>query len=629
MLQNIRDNSKGIVSKILVSLIAFTFVIWGAESLFNITSDASAPAEVNGEEISLQELLQTSELQRRQILTSNPDLDPVTLDVQAIQAQALQQLIAQRVMLQYIASNDLALSDAAVDQMIVRSEDFQVNGVFDRNLFESLLRNFGLTPTTYRQQLKRGNLIDQVQQAVSGTAFTLDDNADLVARLDGQTRDFSLLTLPLAAEMKSVSVSQEEIDRYYADNKQRFMDPENLSISFVTLNKSDFYDQVNVTDEDLQKAYLDSQQLALEQTDTEAEASHMLFLVSDSQTKDQAMELAQVAYVQLELGESFTDVAEQHSQDESTSSDGGYIGLLAKGEFGEAFDKILFDLEPGTYSEPVVTEFGVQIVYSHAQDKAEQPSFADQKQTLSLSLKQAGAENLFVGASEEMADIAFSSPDLFEVADALGLTVQTSDFFGREGGSGIASNDRVVTAAFGDEVLLQGNNSSVLELASDKLVVIRLNQYNEAAQKPMLDVKAGITQQLVAQKAAKVLDEKANTYVEELRNGADMKSVAAAENVSVEQFDDVSRGSTSVNRLTIQSAFRLSRSAESVSYGTAPNYNGDVTIIHLQSVRDADLDDQTPEQRVALMNALTRMQGQSDVKLLETSLNGQAVIETF
>ena len=155
MLQNIRDNSKGIVSKILVSLIAFTFVIWGADALWTVSSDNSAPAEVNGEEISLQELLQTSELQRRQILASNPDIDPVTLNQQAIQSAALQQLIGQRVMLQYTQNNAIALSDAAVDQMIVQSEDFQVNGVFNRELFESLLRNFGLTPTTYRQQLKR------------------------------------------------------------------------------------------------------------------------------------------------------------------------------------------------------------------------------------------------------------------------------------------------------------------------------------------------------------------------------------------------------------------------------------------------------------------------------------------
>ena len=627
MLQNIRDNSKGIISKILVSLIAFTFVIWGAEALFSFSTDNSAPAQVNGEEISLQELLQTSELQRRQVLANNPDIDPVTLDQQAIQAAALQQLVAQRVMLQYTQNNDLALSDAAVDQMIIQSTDFQINGVFDREIFESLLRNFGLTPTTYRQQLKRGNLISQVQQAVAGTAFTLEQNADLVARLDGQTRNIAVLTLPLAVEMLNVSIDPEEIDTYFVDNKQRFMTPEQLSIKFVTLSKSDFYDRVEVTDEDLQDAYLDAQNTASQKS--EVEASHMLFLVDDAQTEEQALELANIAHKQLEQGQDFASAAQQYSQDDSTSADGGYIGLLAKGEFGEDFDAALFDLQLGTYSSPVVTEFGVQIIYAHAQSAAVQPSFDDQKQALSLSLKQSGAESLFVAASEDMADIAFSSRDLLEVADALGLSVETSVLFGREGGEGIVSHDRVVSSAFSDDVLLQGNNSSVLEIASDKLVVIRVNQHNEAAQQPIEDVKVEIIKYLVAQKAAAALETKVDAYVEQLKNGANMASVATAEELSWQQYDEVSRGSNLVSSLLTQSAFRIPRPESGVRYGIAPSYSGDVSIIQLQSVTDANPEEQTPEQRVALISALTRLQGQADLKLLESSLNSQAVIETF
>ncbi|MDE1062149.1 MAG: SurA N-terminal domain-containing protein [Pseudomonadales bacterium] len=627
MLQNIRDNSKGIVSKILVSLIAFTFVIWGADALWTVSSDNSAPAEVNGEEISLQELLQTSELQRRQILASNPDIDPVTLNQQAIQSAALQQLIGQRVMLQYTQNNAIALSDAAVDQMIVQSEDFQVNGVFNRELFESLLRNFGLTPTTYRQQLKRGSLISQVQQAIAASAFTLEADADLVASLDGQTRNVAVLTLPIAAEKVTVSLDPQEIETYYTANKLRFMTAENLSVSFVELNKSDFYDQVEVTQDDLRKAYLDAQQLASEQTDIEA--SHILFLVNDSQTEDQALKLAEVAYNQLEQGLDFTSAAQKFSEDASTSADGGYIGLLAQGEFGEAFDSALFELQPGTYSVPTVTEFGVQILYAQAQDVSAQPSFEEQEQSLSLVLKQSGAENLFVAASEEMADIAFSSPDLLEVADALGLSVQTSKLFGRQGGEGIASHERVVSAAFTDDVLGQGNNSNVLELSSDKLVVIRVNQHNESAQQPMADVEDSITQQLVSRKASEALDTKVKAYVEELKNGTDMASVAITEGLIWQQFNDVARSSDQISSLLVQSAFGLPRADAGVSYGIAPSFTGDVSIIQVQSVTDANPDEQTPEQRSALSAALTRLQGQADIKLLEGSLNTQAVIETF
>lgn len=627
MLQNIRDNSKGIISKILVSLIAFTFVIWGAEALFTSSADNSAPAEVNGEEISLQELLQTAELQRRQVLASNPDIDPVTLDQQAIQASALQQLIAQKVMLQYTQNNELALSDTAIDQMILQSTDFHVDGQFNRELFESLLRNFGLTPTTFRQQLKHSSLISQVQEAVAGSAFTLADNADLVSRLDGQTRNIAVLTLPLAAQMLNIAINEQEIEAYYLDKKQRFMTPEQLSIRFVTLNKSDFYDQVEVTDEDLKDAYLDAQYISSQAA--EVEASHILFLVDETQTQEQAFALAQLAYDLLDQGEPFASVAQAHSQDDSTSSEGGYIGLLAKGEFGEAFDAVLFDLQLGAYSRPVSTEFGVQIVYAHSQDVASQSTFEDEKQALSLALKQSGAESLFVAASEDMADIAFSSQDLLEVADALGLRVETSAFFGRQGGEDISSNDRIVSAAFSDDVLLQGNNSNVLELASDKLVVIRVGQHNESSQQPIEDVKAEITNFLTAQKATLSLEEKVNSYVEQLKNGASMQSVANTEELSWQQFDEITRGSTLVSSLLVQSAFRLPRTQLGVSYGIAPNYSGDMSIIQLQSVTDANPEEQTPEQRLALMSALTRLQGQADVKLLETSLNGQAVIEVF
>jgi peptidyl-prolyl cis-trans isomerase D len=627
MLQNIRDNSKGIIAKILVSLIAFTFVIWGAEALFDFSSDATAPAEVNGEEITIQELLQTAELQRRQILANNPDIDPVTLDQQAIQAAALQQLISQKILLQYTQSNDLALSDASVDQMIVQSKDFQVDGKFDRELFESLLRNFGLTPTTYRQQLKRGNLIGQAQQALSSSAFTLPSSADLIARLDGQTRSIAVLTLPLAVEMLNVTVDADEIEAYYSANKQQFMTPEQVSVSYVALEKSDFYDQIVVTDEDLNDAYLDALQEA--NASSEVETSHILFVVNDTQTQAQALAMAQLAYAQLEQGDDFADVAQAYSQDTSTADSGGYIGLLAKGEFGEAFDTALFELKPGAYSAPVSTEFGVQIVYAHAKNNANEPSFEEQKMALTLALKQAGAESLFVAASELMADIAFSSPDLLEVADSLGLEIHKSKLFGRQGGVGIADNERVLVAAFSDDVLQQGNNSNVLELSSDQLLVLRVNQHNQPAEQPLELVKVDIIKQLVAQKATAALDTKAKSYIEQLQQDGDIKAVAELEQLNWQQFDQVSRGSTLVNSLLVQSAFRLPRPESAASYGLAPSYTGDVSIIQLQQVENADPADQTAEQRAALLAALTRLQGQADVALLEQSLTQQATVKTF
>ncbi len=101
MLQNIRDNSKGIVAKVIVGLIAVTFALFGVESLVSLTAGSNAPAIVNGVEISERDLLQGADLQRRQLLTQmGENADPTLLDDNLIRKATLDNLIQQEVLVQ-------------------------------------------------------------------------------------------------------------------------------------------------------------------------------------------------------------------------------------------------------------------------------------------------------------------------------------------------------------------------------------------------------------------------------------------------------------------------------------------------------------------------------------------------
>ena len=215
MLQSIRDNAQGLVSKILVGLIAFTFVIWGADSLFTFSTDSGAPATVNGEDISLQKLAQKSELNRRQLLISNPDLDPVALDMQTIQANTLEQLIKQEIFLQLAAESSMAFGTSSVDQIIVDTPEFQVDGKFDLQRFQSLIGGAGLTANTYKQQLIENNLLNQINQGVTATAFSLPEQVNLIAKLDGQTRSIDTLVLSFAQQLANTEISAEQILNNY------------------------------------------------------------------------------------------------------------------------------------------------------------------------------------------------------------------------------------------------------------------------------------------------------------------------------------------------------------------------------------------------------------------------------
>ncbi|MDP6968675.1 MAG: SurA N-terminal domain-containing protein [Gammaproteobacteria bacterium] len=628
MLQSIRNNAQGIVSKILVSLIAFTFVIWGAESLFSFSTGSSAPAAVNGTEISLQKLAQATELNRRQVLFSNPELDPVTLDVQAIQASTLEQLIKQSIFLQQAEKSGMAIGNNAVDQMIVESTDFQIDGKFDLERFQSLIANVGLTASAYKQQLIENNLVNQMHQGITASAFTLPEQANLVAALDGQTRSFDILVLPFAKQLEATTISTQQIATHFAANKDQYTSPEQVQVDYLILSKDQFKDQVVVTDEQLQAAYAEAQQ----QHDAEAEreAAHILFNVNDKQTEADALALAEQAHTELQGGADFALVAAKYSQDSGTANDGGSLGVVLADDFGGAFDDTLFALQAGEYSKPVVTQFGVQIIKLQGLTDNSYPSFAEKKDSLQENLQSQGAEALFVAASETMSDLAFSSPDLQELSAEFELDIQQSAWFDRMGASEFGEQaQRVAKMAFAEDVLVQNNNSEVIELTSDQLLVLHLKQHKPAAELALADVSERISEQLGQQQALQDLQTLADSYVKELEAGADMATIANKAQSQWQNFDDLPRLSNSVSPMLSQSAFKLPRPQQSDVFGSSTDFTGDVSVIRLHQVTDGNTDTLNKEQRESLNNALANIQGQADIIAFEAELNNKAEIERF
>jgi peptidyl-prolyl cis-trans isomerase D len=63
--------------------------------------------------------------------------------------------------------------------------------------------------------------------------------------------------------------------------------------------------------------------------------------------------------------------------------------------------------------------------------------------------------------------------------------VHTSKPFGREGGEGITANRAVVTAAFSQEVLDEGANSTAIELDPETVIVLRAKEHLKPEQLPL------------------------------------------------------------------------------------------------------------------------------------------------
>lgn len=631
MLQSIRDNSQSIVAKVIVGLIVVTFALFGVESLVSLTTGSKAPATVNGEDIGEQALFRAVELQRRQLLAQmGENADPAALDDNLIRARVLDRLIDDTVLVQSASEQGMAISPQMLDQMIVGTTDFQVDGTFNRDQFEAVLRNVGLTPLTYRDYLRRETLIEQEKAGYQLSAFVTDGELKNLLSLDRQTRDMAWFELPVAPIRAQIEITEDDIAARYEAQRDLYQTEEQVSIRYLLLDKADLLGDIEVTDAELQGQY--QQMLATFNSQEEREAAHILIEVSDEQDAAAAEAKAQALKKQLDEGADFATLARENSDDPGSSASGGDLGLNARGMFVGPFEDALFTLQiEGEVSAPVRTEFGYHLIKLGKIVQTEAPTFDEMKPELREQILSQKGESRYVEQLERLADITFSSGNLEEPAEELQLDIQTSEPFGRAGGADeVTSNPRVLAAAFSAELLNDGVNSAPIELDAGRSVVIRVQEHLRPRQQTQEEVADVIREALLDEKTAARIDALAGEVMEQLKQGADIAQLAAAQGQSLTELDDVSRASQELTPEVRAELFRMPQpQAGAASYAAVELNTGARVIVALKSVNTPSLDDDPvpADELKAMRGYLAGRQGQQDYQDLVRALKGAAEIE--
>ncbi|WP_207061942.1 SurA N-terminal domain-containing protein [Motiliproteus sp. SC1-56] len=624
MLQSMRENSQGIIAKIIVGFIIVTFALWGVDSLVGLASAPDAPVEVNGVEITEQQIREGVELQRRQLMAQMGDnLDPSLLEDSLLRGMVIEGLVQQTLLVQHAREQGMGVADEHMDQIILQTPDFQVDGRFDRSRFEALLRNVGLTPLMYRDYLRKDTLINQSQAGLVATAFALPREISELAALDRQTRDIRYVDLELAPYRDQVVVSDDEIAEYYEANREEFRSPEQVAIEYVMLNKADVAAGIEVEEAELQSEY--ERLVDSFEGDEAREAAHILIQVNDERSAEEARTLAEDLTAQLESGADFAVLAREYSEDPGSAEAGGDLGYVERGVMVPEFEEALYKLKEGEVSTPVQTDFGYHLIKLVAIDDAEPPRFEEVRTSLLNELQSQRAESLFVARAEELADISFSAADLREPAEALNLDIQTSDFFGREGGADtLLSNPRLLAAAFDPEVLEAGNNSELVELDADRMVVLRVKEHRPAQVEPLGQVREQIQALLINQKAVARLRDDAQEMIVAMQ-AQGLEAIAQFDKSWQEQ-DAMERGDQSVPAAIRDRAFKLAKPLDAPSFGIVERVDGlaVVAVTAVNEPQDLVLSD---AERQGLGGFIANRYGQADYQALLSHLRANAEIE--
>lgn len=626
MLQKMRDNSKGTVAGILIGFLVIIFALSGSEALFSNRGNADTVMTVNGEDITELDLARAIEQQRQQYRERFGDAVPEDmLSDENLREPALDTLVRRTLINQVAANNDMHIADERLNRDIVASQAFaDAEGNFDPAVYQQRLRMLGYTPGSYKREMERDMTVRQLISGLSGTNFATPEEVNYLLALTGQTRDFNYALLPMESVMDEVEVTPAEIEEYYQANPQQFAEPEKVTVEMIELSVRKLESAEDVSESELRDEY--QRYVDAFESSEARRAAHILLDPEDEAT---------IADVQaaLDEGEDFAALAQAHSQDPGSSEAGGELGTTTGDAFPEAFEEALRALDEGEVSGPVTTDAGVHFIKLLEVQGAEPESFEDRRDNLARQIRRARAESRFVELLDQLEDLSYNAESLANVADTLGLEVVQSEPFSREGGSGLTAFSSVVEAAFSEEVLEYNNASPVIELAPDRVVVVKKLDFTESYIKPLEEVTDEIESVLREQQARELLAERGDALLAQLRAGTALSALAEdssllAEGSSLEvvELSEVSRDNMEHPRSVLELAFSMSRPEADAASVDGTLASGDYVLVELTGV-DVPAPEERPEEREAIARSLANMQASAELAAYVDWLEESAEIE--
>lgn len=226
------------------------------------------------------------------------------------------------------------------------------------------------------------------------------------------------------------------------------------------------------------------------------------------------------------------------------------------------------------------------------------------------TLRQQKAEQMLAEKSDQLANLTYTNPDTLSVAsEATGLPIQTTGFFSRDAKSGLVANPKVILAAFSDNVLKQKNNSDLIPLDNQGVIVLRINDYKPPKVRPFAEVSATIAQQLKTQTSQKKAQQLGDEILAQLKQGGNLKQIAAKNNLAAKEGVGIIRNTSTLAKEIVQFGFGL----------TVPNQasgmklsNGDYLLVKLNKIVNASPQSLTASEREGIKKDLTQQMGQLD-----------------
>lgn len=530
MLITIRERASGVIGWTVAGVIILVFAVWGIGSYFEGVSEIIV-ATADKIEINQQTYQQAmSDRRRRLVQMMGRNVDAELFSSTAFKRQVVEELIDTTLQNETLHASGFRISDAQLAALIQNTAVFHTDGQFDRDRYELLVQNSGMTIQGYESYQRQQGVVDQLVRGLGQSAIVSTNSIDKAWKLLDQRRIASYTTLEFDNFLDDIQVSETAIEKEYQANLDGYFEPASIQVDYLKLSVEDLGTRLDVDEADILRMYEDNPDRYRQPGSRSA--SHILLSVSpdaaDAQI-DQVRQRASEIVARARGGESFASLAEVNSDDKGSAKRGGELGVIRPGTMVKPFEDAVFVMGEGEISEPVRTQYGFHVIRLDRITESRVQSLDQVRSEIEIEVRRLRAEERFNELAEILGSTVFEQPDSLEpAADHLGVKVMRSEWFTQDAGTGIAEFQGVRDAAFGNEVLIDGLNSELIEIDQDNLVAVRKVDYRARRQLDLNEARPGLEKRLRAVEASDRMERAGEDLVARLKSGADWDELLIA-----------------------------------------------------------------------------------------------------
>ncbi|MGE5817088.1 MAG: SurA N-terminal domain-containing protein [Deltaproteobacteria bacterium] len=533
MLDFLRKRKRSWIITILLGLIIIVFIAFYGGSKYRDTGGQDV-AQVNGEIISQREFALEYERavdRYRELLKGS--LSPEMLKSLNIKRTLLDELIQKRLLLQEARAMGLTVTDDELASFLSLTPEFQVAGRFNKERYIQLLRANRLTPADFEEQQRQQLTIQRLYGLILDSVQVPEAEVRDRYRLEQEKINLNYVRLPLSQFLSDVKVSEEEIKQFYDQNKETLKEPLRVQVEYLSYPFEQFASSVQINDKEIEDYYQTNRESKFHKP-KQAKLRYILVRVApdaDAKQKEAARVRANHLLADARAGKDFAQLAKKES-DDPTASKGGDLGWVVQGQLPPALDKTVFDLSKGGISDLIETPGGFQIVKVDDVKNETTLTLKEASEEITRSLKTEKAKGEAAKIADRDRVKALAGGDFAQLAQDSRAAVHVTGLFTTgEAVPEIGQNPEFYKAAFA----LKANEVSPVIEGEKSYYLLRLKQRKEPSVPPLDVVKADIEKRLKESKAQRLLLDKANALLEQLKKEKDIGKLAEQNGLKLEE----------------------------------------------------------------------------------------------